>query len=331
MSAPRTKRPFAGDASQRQITNFFPRTASSAASDLAAVLSTTHLAGEPASPVHLPPAVQANLLSVGMRVRKSVPEGYKTGSDAGAFALWSDAGPAPSTGPYSQSYTPGFAYSPSQPSQHQDPRQFVLQPPITSIHPSASTAVVSSRRELLPFCGLHRVGGMAAQPDAPGGGVVFADEVFGAAPPAANRVPGLTMSQDSASSATPDSSQYGYGPGAGRKRSYGCVDTDAGRRPQQPRDGDADWDGDGDGDVSPRTVVAPSPFAADGMADGSGNGNGRAIAVPRRRSRKEHGGGGLGQENVVVAGSADDFNDAEFFVWGDGGRRRAVDFEMDDV
>jgi len=332
MSAPRTKRLFAGDASQRQITTFFPRTASSAAaSDLAAVLSTTHLAAPPEPPAALPPAVQANLLSVGMRVRKSVPEGYKTGADTGVFALWSDSsrpagnasGPAPQA--YSHSYTPGFALPPS-----------LLQPPITSIHPSASTAVVSSRRELLPFCGLHRVGGLAAQPDSAsgGGGVVFADEVFfSATAPAPLSLPGLTLSQATAASVSPPSSQQQpYGPfaAAGRKRVFGAIDTEAGRGP--PRDGDDD----GDGDVSPRTVVAPLPFP--GMADGDANAGGRAIAVPRRRSRKGFGAGGVGQENVVVVvddggggGAPDDFDDAEFLVWGDGGRRQAVDFDMDDV
>ena len=76
----------------------------------------------------LPPAVQANLLSVGMRVRKAVPEGYKTHKTA----LFSDSRPAEAA-----------------------------RPPLGS---SGAAANASQRpRELLPFCGLHRVGGWAVQ------------------------------------------------------------------------------------------------------------------------------------------------------------------------
>ncbi|KAJ2981996.1 hypothetical protein NUW58_g6543 [Xylaria curta] len=68
MSAPRTKRQFAGAASdpaQRQITSFF--TAASSSPNLP---STTQRRDSAPS---LPASVQANLLSVGMRIRKSVP------------------------------------------------------------------------------------------------------------------------------------------------------------------------------------------------------------------------------------------------------------------
>ncbi len=75
MSAPRIKRPYAGAASdpaQRQITSFFRKTSTDAAA-----------ADPPAfSAAALPASVQSNLLTVGMRVRKSVPEGYKTASAA---------------------------------------------------------------------------------------------------------------------------------------------------------------------------------------------------------------------------------------------------------
>ena len=70
MSNTRVKRPFAGasaDPSQRQITSFF-----GAQSDMDVV--TNEALPQPS----LPSNIQSNLLSVGMRVRKSVPEGYKT-------------------------------------------------------------------------------------------------------------------------------------------------------------------------------------------------------------------------------------------------------------
>jgi hypothetical protein len=70
--------------------------------------------------------VQANLLSVGMRVRKSVPEGYKTGSYS-AFTLFSDTPPV----------------------------QEVKSPQRVGTRPRA--------RELTPFCGILKVGGMAQQ------------------------------------------------------------------------------------------------------------------------------------------------------------------------
>lgn len=72
--------------------------------------------------------MQANLLSVGMRVRKSVPEGYKTGSYS-AFTLF------------------------------QDP------PPVEVARKMAGERRVARprARELTPFCGLNKVGGLAQQ------------------------------------------------------------------------------------------------------------------------------------------------------------------------
>ncbi|KAI1818594.1 ribonucleotide reductase inhibitor-domain-containing protein [Poronia punctata] len=126
MSAPRVKRQFAGeasDSSQRQITNFFTPTSTS-------LSQPSH--HQPLCAPNLPANVQSNLLSVGMRVRKSVPEGYKTRSQS-----------APTTTPFDQG------------------------------RPHASVAVAesqrgranafSSPRELMPFCGIHKVGGLETQ------------------------------------------------------------------------------------------------------------------------------------------------------------------------
>ena len=142
MSTPRTKRLFAGasaDPSQRHITSFFnPRNPDDASE-----------AGKPA----LPSSVEANLLSVGMRIRKSVPEGYKTVGPS-AFKLWTDSTPLPAqraTGP---------------------------------------AGVRASSRELLPFCGINKIGGLDTQPE-----FEVEDDV-----PGLDAIPGLTMSQESADS-----------------------------------------------------------------------------------------------------------------------------------
>lgn len=140
MSTPRTKRPFAGasaDPAQRQITSFFNARSASDPAPLDAQ--------KPA----LPSSVEANLLSVGMRVRKSVPEGYKTEGPS-AFKIWTDNTTLP----------------------------------IQKTTKRSGARVVS--RELLPFCGINKVGGLDTQP-------AFEDDV-----PDLDAVPGLTMSQESA-------------------------------------------------------------------------------------------------------------------------------------
>ena len=143
MSTPRTKRQFAGasaDPAQRQITSFFnPRSASDV------------IASEAQKPV-LSSTVEANLLSVGMRIRKSVPEGYKTEGPS-AFKIWTDNSPLP------------------------------VQSTVKR------TGVRATSRELLPFCGINKVGGLDTQPDF----VRDNDDV-----PDLDEVPGLTMSQESA-------------------------------------------------------------------------------------------------------------------------------------
>jgi hypothetical protein len=124
MSHP-AKRPYAG--SQPRISSYFLQSPSSASPTT--TYSISHLS--PTSPADtrsppLPPSVQANLLSVGMRVRKSVPEGYKTGT---AFSLFSDP-------------------TPIRPPQEQKVKK-------TGPRPRA--------RELTPFCGIMKVGGLAQQ------------------------------------------------------------------------------------------------------------------------------------------------------------------------
>ena len=117
-SAPQTghvrKRPY-----QPSISSYFSRNSngpsSSAPDDMRS----------PMSPP-LPPDTQASLLSVGMRVRKSVPEGYKTHKTMGVQEF-----PFPSTAPVVQAREIREGTSPG--------------------------------RELTPFCGLHKIGGWGPQ------------------------------------------------------------------------------------------------------------------------------------------------------------------------
>ncbi|KAL6813167.1 ribonucleotide reductase inhibitor domain-containing protein [Trichoderma sp. SZMC 28013] len=143
MSQPRTKRQFTGtaaDPAQRQITSFF--TGSPNTSNPAAPQATLR--------PELPANVQANLLSVGMRVRKSVPEGYKTIDLAKASS--SPNGIVP-----------------------KDLRR-------------SAVAAKQVSNELLPFCGINKVGGLDTQPESH-----LMDEDV----PTLDNIPELSMSQES--------------------------------------------------------------------------------------------------------------------------------------
>ncbi|KAF7896966.1 uncharacterized protein EAF01_009369 [Botrytis porri] len=128
MPARQAKRPYAG--SQSQITSYFTP-------------GTTSLPAPPPpsqyQPPTLPNPIQSSLLSVGMRIRKSVPEGYKTGSYS-AFNLFSDVTPATKS---------NFASAP--------PSSTPAAPKYKGTRPRAGI------RELTPFCGLMKVGGMSVQ------------------------------------------------------------------------------------------------------------------------------------------------------------------------
>ncbi|KFH47536.1 hypothetical protein ACRE_016280 [Hapsidospora chrysogenum ATCC 11550] len=255
MSTPRVKRPFAGaasDPSQRQITSFFSAR-SSATTSPAAEAATIR------SPP-LPASVESNLLSVGMRVRKSVPEGYKVGGTS-AFKLWTDNTPLPTSS------------RPAAPS-------------------SSSAAYRAVSRELLPFCGINKVGGLDVQPE-----VVHPDDDDDDVP-ALDDIPGLTMSQGSNDSSADSAANV-------RKRFF--ID-EADDTLDTMETFMAGGDGDGDGEISPRTL-APGGF-----------GNARIMAIPRSRAAKRTGGVSplketAGQENMAIDG---DFEEAEFLVYGEG-------------
>jgi hypothetical protein len=270
MSAPRVKRAFAGaasDPSQRQITSFFSRDDGSfSASSNAVELGVSTI------PAH----VQANLLSVGMRVRKSVPEGYKTGSALDTFQLWSEK---------SHSDTLFNKYA----ADRRD--RLAADMPVEP-------------RELLPFCGLHKVGGMATQPESGSSAAPhfnFSD--FGV--PSADKIPSLTSSQESA--ASDNSATFPLPQPTGRKRFF-STDEDYGidipTIYRSSLDGNSfdgkDWL---DGEVSPRSLT-PAGWSASNAQ--------RPLAMPRRRSGRRKdiasvleaaGFGGLDQHDEALAGS----------------------------
>ncbi|KAF4122843.1 Ribonucleotide reductase inhibitor [Geosmithia morbida] len=253
MSNPRVKRAFvdaSSDPSQRQITSFFNTHSNEGG---------TGTTAESVQPPQLPASIEANLLSVGMRIRKSVPEGYKTNSTS-AFKLWTDNTPLP-----------------------------------TSSNPNASATsrpVAAVSRELLPFCGINKIGGLDCQPT-----TTHLDDSEGV--PSIDDIPGLTLSQESVESSAVEAS-----PNNVRKRFYD--DDDDTIEPVHQSVSAAD-------DVSPRTLTPV----------GFGNARSRAIAVPRTRTLKKNSVPGtetatmpVDQENMAVDG---DFDEADFLVFDSNG------------
>ena len=121
--------------------------------------SNSHALPRTTSPLSppLPADTQASLLSVGMRVRKSVPEGYKTHKTLGTEGF-----PFPSAAPPTSTTTVDRGYG------------------------------VPSPRKLTPFCGLHKTGGWAAQDAPPSTAPAAMQRDDGSDDEA---VPGLSMSQ----------------------------------------------------------------------------------------------------------------------------------------
>lgn len=279
MSAPRTKRQFAGaasDPSQRQITSFFP-------SVDATSLSFPEAA--PSSRPVLPADTQSNLLNVGMRVRKSVPEGYKTGtySAMGLFKDLDNISKDIENNSTPQSTTPSSVTRPS--------------------------SYNSTQRELLPFCGINKIGGLSSQPS-------FTFEspsppsTYGFSVPSLDDVPSLSSSQDSIKSSSSALSIDIGRTATTRKRFH-----DDGDESDTPSVSDCLQVPSGkwmDGQVSPRSLV---PVGWE---------NTRVMAVPRKMRQHvavgsvpavtvnklgQKGTDDLDQENMAVD---EDFPEADF-------------------
>lgn len=121
MSAHRNKRPF-----QPSITSYFAR-ADRFDADTSPSLARNQPQHQGLAPV--PVNVQASLLNVGMRVRKSVPEGYKTHKSLPPTVI------------------------PSAQPLHEHKPQATFAPAPSNSRPT----------ELLPFCGIHKTGGYDVQ------------------------------------------------------------------------------------------------------------------------------------------------------------------------
>ncbi|KAI4593475.1 hypothetical protein KJ359_009366 [Pestalotiopsis sp. 9143b] len=253
MSAPRTKRQFAGAASdpaQRRITSFFnsgPGAAPSSAANEPSSVSRNGLGAVDSS-------VQANLLSVGMRVRKAIPEGYKTGGYC-AFSLWDENNNAKTK----------TVSAPTKPA-YDAPRSS-----------RGAAAAATTPRELLPFCGIHKIGGMDTQKSA-ADDFAFSLPATGGDGPLGlldmdeEAVPGLTLSQESVeSNDSVDSSRT-------RKRFFAADDDEDDEEEE----------------------------AVEHLQD---LGNGRRMATPRKARFRGKFGETVGQENVMVV---DDFEEASF-------------------
>ncbi|KAI1437841.1 ribonucleotide reductase inhibitor-domain-containing protein [Xylaria sp. CBS 124048] len=285
MSAPRTKRQFAGAASnpaQQQITSFFTSTANTTTTSS----SSTHLSHNTSSsspkqhsdnPLTLPASVQANLLSVGMRVRKSVPEGYKTGS-YNAFALWDEN----DTGVTAKTIRDG---------QRSRANAF------------------SSPRELLPFCGIHKVGGLDTQPEHNGHALSSSNSAIisdsNCWTSIYEGVPGLTNSQDSVESTASAS------PTAPTRKRFFVEDEEEVGNPTTIPDL---WRHNNNNNNNNNNGADSRSLAPVALVISNSS---RAIAMPRKRSRVSSkaprtaaGISSAGQENVMIVDS--DFEEADF-------------------
>ncbi|KAI7539415.1 hypothetical protein KC331_g9766 [Hortaea werneckii] len=197
------KRPF-----QPSITSYFDQRAgpssSSAASSTNSRRPTTDGAWDAYSPPILSPPVpeetQASLLSVGMRVRKSVPEGYKTHKTLGDGMGRAEGGFG------------GRELGSKVPSSSA--------PAMVGRRDAACGAGTAARagRELMPFCGLHKVGGLGVSSSVGGAQEDEEDEE--------EDVPGLTWSQETVGSSQGSLMGSGFGMGDG----YAGLQTESKKR-----------------------------------------------------------------------------------------------------
>lgn len=191
-----------------------------------------------------------------MRVRKSVPEGYKTGHLYGGFSLWAETTNTSSKTTSGPTLGGGRMFG-------------------------------GGGKELAPFCGINKVGGLSAQ---------------SATIPELDDVPGLTSSQESITS---DFDQPHVIPEPNRRKRVYSVDESEN---DAPLSFDQIWRERRDfmdGEVSPRSL-APAGWD-----------NARVMAVPKGRRVKVAGQQGPDQENMLLdvgngGGGVDDFEEAEF-------------------
>lgn len=340
MATPRVKRPFAGtssDPSQRQITSFFDRNNDTEASSG----DRPSIERRSSTPL-LPPSVQANLLAVGMRVRKSVPEGYKTGKEE-----MMQGSPTVALRRVAVS-TPAPTYS--------APASTAAAPPPS--FNNFGSCQLPVQRELTPFCGLHKIGGLGVQSFGDDDGQpMFAAALFDGSADNDNdnsEPPSLTSSQETVSSTTssyytPPSSQSRFASSTSRfSNGFNATAAASTRKRFFGQEEDAQTDA-GNSSVNTFFQVhedARLPTSSSSssinrwLTDGNvGAGRSsmappqgrRVLALPRRRGKNDEqlsdkGNGQhqtvrfLDQENVGIAGDFDeaDFLDASMLAEGSG-------------
>lgn len=169
-------------------------------------------------------------------------------------------------------------------SDHND-KKLLADTIIASPMTARSRAPKGASRELLPFCGINKVGGLGFQPE------VREDEEEDDALPGLDEIPELTMSQESTDSNVSSKSA--------RKRS---LDEEAIDSVQPWLTGTSLPSADGT--ISPRGLESMNW------------GNARVMAVPRSRLTRKtsHKSDDVDQENMAID---EDFEDADFLVFGD--------------
>ncbi|KAI7171612.1 hypothetical protein KC316_g10193 [Hortaea werneckii] len=261
------KRPF-----QPSITSYFDQRAgpssSSAASSTNSRRPTTDGAWDAYSPPILSPPVpeetQASLLSVGMRVRKSVPEGYKTHKTLGD-------GMGSVEGGVSRSELGSKVPSSSAPAKVGRGRVG-----------SGAGAAARGARELMPFCGLHKVGGLGVSSS-------FGDAREDEEDEEEEDVPGLTWSQETVGSSQGSLKGSGFGIGDG----YAGSQTESKKRTYD-EEMEEEMDAYFEGGTGEATEMGQAGVA------------GRKIAKPR---------GAVGKKGGNVSGGVEgDFEEASFLA-----------------
>lgn len=241
--AHQAKRPYNG--SQPSIKSYF--TSTSTPSYNSSITQSTTPTNEPCFPP-VPANVQSNLINVGMRVRKSVPEGYKTGNYS-AFALFSENNTS----------------APAAPSEKTQ----------------LKTRPRAGARELTPFCGILKVGGLAQQQWGiynPGGSYQSHTNVYEEEMDETDEVPFLSSQGSTISTASVNT------PTRENKRRFFEEDEDEGEDERK--------------DYSSREFGE------------------RKLAAPKRKKWASKVAARAGQENVTVVGQDVDFEDAEFLDYG---------------
>jgi hypothetical protein len=258
-----------------------------------------------------PPTVQADLLSVGMRVRKSVPEGYKTHK------------------PVSLPSIQTLARSPNHSStttmtttMTTTAHEYTVKPPRDPV-----PTHVQHQRELLPFCGLQKIGGYAEQPVTNlhlyGGSDASGERIMNMFPLPAEAFTQPFSSQSSTASSISISSVRPPNPGNVHKRSWQDED-------EAPLRLSADFFfklpmkiSEDEVPISPLSATPPIAFPQAPL---------RAIAQPksRRSGLRTMDGNAVKDMDVdmdfentdqvearVIAGSPSDFDEADFLQpWG---------------